>query len=258
MTTSLWKLRRLGRSRVLHRLISGIARAVYAEGTVRRIPFGPLAGRRFYCSSGVQFWMPLGLYEMETCQWLEANLEAGDCFYDVGANVGYFSLLGSSLVGAEGTVVAVEPVASSALAVKKQILVNNLPNVQVIRCALLDESGTGSIVVERNVANSHLSSQPLAHAPSRPERSEEVELVTLDELRQRVGREPNLIKIDVEGAEARVLQGARETLTTHSVALLISTHSAKLRQSCTGILEECGYRVSRLRGFEHELVASPD
>ena len=257
MFEALWKLRVLGRSRHLHGFVSRCAAKYFAEGTVRRVPFGPLRGKRFFCSDGVQFWMPLGLYERETSQWIISNLRFGDCFYDVGANVGYFSLLGSTLVGDKGQVIAFEPVSSSVTALRNQISANSISNIGVLRVALADTAGTGEIVVEGIPANSHLTACAISHADSQPEAVEVVGIDTLDQSTARVGVHPNVIKIDVEGAEYQVLLGADELLGRRETRLLIATHSTELRDLCSSLLQSYGYHVSRLSDFEHEIVATP-
>jgi len=257
MIETLWKLRGLGRSRHLHGLVSRLAALYFAEGTVHRIPFGPLKGKRFYCSAGIQFWMPLGLYERETSQWIIENLRLGDCFYDVGANVGYFSLLGSSLVGDTGKVLAFEPVSSSAAAIRNQISLNSISNVQVHLLALADVVGFGEIVVEGVRANSHLAAYAISHAKSRPEAVEVAEIGTLDQVEARTGVHANVVKIDTEGAEFEVLLGANQLLERREAHLLIATHSGQMRDQCSSLLTSFGYRVSTLSGFDHEIVATP-
>src|SRR5262245_36111858 len=73
-----------------------------------RILTGPLAGKRWLSTSGTHgCW--LGTYEMDLQRLIVSSLKPGDVFYDVGANVGFFSLLAASLVGSRGTVIAFEP-----------------------------------------------------------------------------------------------------------------------------------------------------
>ena len=72
-----------------------------------------------------------GIWEPNITHWTEAFLREGDLVLDVGANIGYFSLLASQAVGTTGTVVAVEPVPSIVTALKTNLAMNSAANVVV-------------------------------------------------------------------------------------------------------------------------------
>ena len=70
-------------------------------------------------------WLALdGLWEAQVTAWMEANLRSGQVFVDVGANVGYFTLLGAKLVGGEGHVVAVEAHPRLAELLRRNVVIN--------------------------------------------------------------------------------------------------------------------------------------
>ena len=255
--SSLWSLRWLGKSAVVRHSVKAAFRLWYRHGSEHRIARGPIAGMRWYCHRHHQFWMPLGVYEAETAQWISDALQPGMCFFDVGANAGYFTLLGSRCVTTTGRVEAFEPVPDNIDVVQRQIALNDLNNVHLRNVALAAETGTAEFVVERVNANSHLGSVQLTHAREDATDRLSVQTQTMDEFVQSHGCAPDVIKIDVEGAEMHVLNGATETLREARPLLLVSTHSASLKEECRALLEASGYRVSTLATFEHELVAEP-
>lgn len=199
----------------------------------------------------------MGMYEEETCQWLQSNLGDGCVFFDIGANAGYFTLLGSQLVGASGTVVAFEPVPVNVQVVSRQAELNECANVRIEPCALTNSNGPVSFAIEARNANSHLSELRISHAASAPSATVTVPGITLDDWVSQNGILPDVLKIDVEGAEQLVLEGAARTLSEARPRLILSTHSGALKEACRAMLEEKRYRIIPLPGFEHELVAYP-
>jgi FkbM family methyltransferase len=251
----LWSLRRLGRHPALRRAVRQVFRWVWRHGRVYRIASGPLRGRRWYHHRDHPFWMPLGQYERETAEWLSSVLRPGATFFDVGAHAGYFTLLGALRVGEAGRVVAFEPVAQNRDVIARQLALNGLANGVVEASALSDREGMAWYRVTENVANAHLAEVEVTHAAPRTRELVEVATQRLDGFVARTGLQPDVIKLDVEGAEVAVLEGARATLAGSGPALLVSTHSAELKRRCRELLESLGYSVEPLRGFEHELVA---
>ena len=79
-----------------------------------------------------------GTWEPDITRWVAGRLRPGDGFVDVGANVGYYALLASKLVGAEGCVVAVEPLPESFVALKANLALNAAMNVRAVNMAASD------------------------------------------------------------------------------------------------------------------------
>ncbi len=254
---SLWNIRRLGRSKLAHRAATAMMQVVFPHDHVAKIWRGPLRGWRWYRHRDHQFWMPLGLYEEETCRWLQSNLGEGSVLFDIGANAGYFTLLGSKLVGASGRVVAFEPVPINVDVLQRQVDHNGCANVTIESSAISNHVGSVLFDIEGRNANSHLTEIDLIHAQSAPTASVEVACTTLDTWVADNGIQPDVLKIDVEGAETLVLEGAVDTLAHARPRIVLSTHSVALRDECTSVLEAANYQVIRLPGFEHELLGYP-
>lgn len=252
----LWKLRWLGKSDSLRKLAYFLYETAYVGRTVT-VSRGPLKGMKWAYQSGQQFWLPLGLYEPETSSWLSENIKEGDLFFDIGANYGYFSLVGSRMVGSNGLVISVEPIPKNQDYISRQISLNGLTNIKLQKVALSDSDGSAKFVIEAQNANSHLSSIDIRHAISKKIDEVEVETLTLDSLVQELGRRPDLIKCDVEGAEKLVVEGARDLIKSASAKWIISTHSPELKAEIAETFKSNGYDVSDLEGFDHELICCP-
>jgi FkbM family methyltransferase len=157
-------------------------------------------------------------YEPATVQCLVERLGPGQTFVDVGANHGYFSVLAARLVGPAGRVFAFEPHPSVVEQLSEHLTCNGLTNVAIERIALADAEGPLDLFVSACAANSGLSSitpESPAFASGSLDRDRRVQVpaTTFDRWRQARGVDRvDLMKIDVEGAEALVLRGMTETL----------------------------------------------
>lgn len=204
----IWKLRFLGRLKPLRLLAQSYFRNIrYRDGKDVVVRAGPLKGMKWKCRDGEQFYMPMGVYEHETSEWLKAALRPGDVFLDIGANAGYFSLLGARAVGAMGRVIAFEPTPHYAESIREKILLNNLANVEVHRSAVGNSNEESvDFVVEKNGPNSHLAMIESTHTASSKSEIIPTPVVTTDGFCRQRNLHPNVIKVDVEGAEVLVLE----------------------------------------------------
>ncbi len=110
-------------------------------GTVIKIRRGPLRGAKWIKGSGVNgYW--LGTYEAEEQKWFAERVKNGDVVYDIGANVGIYTLLASRLVGNEGKVYAFEPLPENIEFLKKHLVLNDCRNTEVVESAVSVRSGT--------------------------------------------------------------------------------------------------------------------
>lgn len=194
----------------------------------------------------------LGTYEAPKRRRYEDFVGPGMVAYDVGAHVGYYTLLSSTLVGATGRVVAFEPLPDNIDFLKRHIGLNGLENVQLVEAA----------VAERD------TSMTFNVAPSRSmgfltdDGSLQVTVVSLDNcISQKKFPIPQVIKIDVEGAEARVLKGATELITSHQPVVFLATHGEDAHQESLALLRIWGYTFESLDGVSidqsREILALP-
>lgn len=193
---------------------------------------GRLRGRKWVVGSGEHScW--IGSYELEKQRAFAQVTPLGGTVLDLGANVGFYTLLAAELVGHYGSVHAFEPVSRNLQYLRCHIALNGLANVTVIEAAVSDTNGKRRFRLHHSPAMGHLSDDG----------QKEVSTVTLDEFVFGTVTTPHSIKIDVEGAEYAVLQGAREVLAQHRPALLLATHNRDLRKVCLELLAEHDYAV---------------
>lgn len=173
------------------------------------------------------------------------HLPPGAVMYDIGANIGFFSLLGARLTGPEpGHVYAFEPAPVNAEAIQVNAARNEFPNITVIAKAVGEAPGRVRLQLVDDAAWSRLEAygvHPLT------EDVLEVEQVTIDELLATGDiRPPQLVKIDVEGAELAVLEGMRSTIAAHQPAIICELHDTN--REFVAAMDALGYRVVNLDG----------
>ena len=197
---------------------------------------GRLLGKRWIVGSGIhRCW--LGFYERGKQELIARTVKPDSVFYDVGANVGIYSLLASMLVDA-GKVFAFEPLPRNTEFLSEHIRLNRLSNVELLPVAISDMVGISHFDVEETGYMGHLASGC---------RGISVRTETVDSL---VASEmilpPNYIKMDVEGAELLAIRGAAETFKEHRPTLFLATHGHELHTECLRLLQSWGYECRML------------
>jgi FkbM family methyltransferase len=165
-----------------------------------------------------------GTWEPHATALFHEVIRPGDVVIDVGANVGYYTLLAAHRVGRGGRVYAVEPAANTRRLLRQNLRLNGLNNVTVIAAAAWDEAAAGRL----HLADVNCGSSSL-RALGAGEPVEEVSLVRLDDVilaedRSRV----SLIKLDIEGAEAHALAGLSATLAGNGRLRVIAEVNASM------------------------------
>ena len=149
-----------------------------------------------------------GVWEPNLTAWIQSRLKPGDCFVDVGANVGYFSLLASTLVGQSGKVISVEAIQRTFEALTENLVANRAQNVRAINMAVWDKEETLSFFISSDTIDGTSTAMPAQAEKWKLDKRCDVRaaplclLLTPDEIAA-----TRLIKIDVEGAESRVISG---------------------------------------------------
>ena len=188
-------------------------------------------------------------YEPELSRAIGERLQPGDVFLDVGANVGYFSVLAARRVGNTGRVIAFEPHPEALAVLRQAVSVNGVAGtVEVVEAAAGRETGRVRLFLS---VDSVLSTTDPSRSPAREHfgfpRSIDVRQVAIDEwLAARSDLVPRIraIKIDVEGTELQVLEGMRWTMDRcPRAAILCETTEGS---EADAFLRARGYRVSLL------------
>ena len=210
-----------------------------------------------------------GTFEEDETALVKRLLQPGMQVADIGANVGYYTVLTSRLVGPSGRVFAFEPAPKNFELLLKNLETNGCRNVRPFQVALSSQSGTGTLYLDGSATGN-----PSMSGDNVPDKAGEVQVqtVTLDEALS--GEAPiDFLKIDVQGAEGHVLRGAQRVLAQAKLAILIEIWPAGLRNLQTDpgallqSLVERGFRMDvvrtggqrrRLGSVEEALALSED
>jgi FkbM family methyltransferase len=225
-------------------------RMVPPTRTMRMLAPRELRGSRWIAGAGLHScW--LGTFERSKRRLFADETRSGHVVFDVGAQAGYYSLLASRLVGPTGTVVAIEPLPSNLVNLRRHLALNNATNVTVVAAAAADHGGTAAFEAEASGYMGRLASRG----------DLEVEVRTLDEIAEAHGVMPDLIKMDVEGGETEALAGARRILTEGRPLVFLATHGPVPHAGSCELLTNLGYRLRPLDAATladaREIFASP-
>lgn len=164
-----------------------------------------------------------GLWEPEVSEVVESIVTPGMTVIDVGADIGYYTLLLARLVGPSGKVLAFEPIPAAKANLDFNVELNHLDTVQTFPVALFDKSGESLLEDPLRVSRINLVKKTATGNDIT------VPLVVFDESRLAFGVERlDFVKIDVEGAELNVLKGMEHTLRMFHPLILIEIHSSPL------------------------------
>lgn len=204
-------------------------------GTQVRIVQGKMRGVKWITGSGNHgYW--LGSYEYEKQASFSEKIRPGNIVYDIGANVGFYTILASRLVGKAGHVYAFEPAPENMAFLQKHLAINSIRNVTTFDCAVTNSVGTISFEEGSNRFLGHVS----------PRGNIVVKATSLDHLF--LNSEillPNVIKMDIEGTELDALRGAEKVLEQCAPIIFLATHE----KNNPGVhLACCEYLVSK--GFQ--------
>lgn len=194
---------------------------------------GRLKGKKWIAGSSTHgCW--LGSYEYEQRLLFEQLVTEGSVVFDVGAHVGFYTLLAATLAGPRGRVYAFEPLSANIHYLKAHLRLNRITNVTVIEKAVSDGAGTAAFVEGPSSAMGHFAAQGGMVVPT----------VSLDDLFLR-GEipAPDFIKIDVENAVWLALKGAENLLRRARPTIFLSTDVYDLHRWCCEFLESLGYQL---------------
>jgi FkbM family methyltransferase len=209
--------------------------ALIPPGASMPILQGPLRGKKWVVGSATHgCW--LGSYEYPKQKLFSEHIKAGFTIYDLGANVGFYSLLASVLVGPTGSVNSFEPLERNLRFLKKHLEMNEVSNCTVWEAAVGRSEGAATFALGENPSSGRLTDG--SHG------STTVRVVTLDGL-VASGKlaPPDLIKCDIEGAEYNALLGASEVLAKYGPTIFLATHGPEVKQQCLTFLKSLNYQL---------------
>ena len=201
-----------------------------------RLPIlaGPLRGRWWLPQSRGKILRILGgTYEPEQTRQFQQHITRGATVLDVGAHVGYYTVLSAVLSGPQGQVYAFEPNPVNHAFLQRHVRLNRLASVTIENAAVSDRNGTASFAFGSGSGTGHLDE---AGALT-------VRTLRLDDFCSDRQIRPEFVKIDVEGAELAVLRGAEAVITDHHPVIVLSTHGAAVHAECMAWLSERRYTL---------------
>jgi FkbM family methyltransferase len=232
------------------------------EGKVRPIRTGPLTGMRYY-----RYRWSTPREDLVDTNWEDVAVGAFTKMiagkkrvFDVGANWGFYVLLAHKHRDDGCEIVAFEPHPQSAKELGTQIELNNIGNAHVLAAAMSDRIGTlefldtGSAIGQKiaGIDNGFPEARKIC-----------VPTITLDAAAEQFGI-PDLIKLDVEGAENLVLEGGKKVMTKHRPVLIAEIHGEERSGRFYELMKENGYRCQKPLGVEiadgayhHKMVCMP-
>ena len=221
---------------------------------------------RVYDQGGYRIWLNVtesrqmakraaGLYEPEKFAAIKADLSEGCTFLDIGGNKGDFALFAGTIVGPSGRSICFEPHPDNADWIGKSIALNDFMHVSLEQVALADEEGDAELNIGGKSGQHSLE-------PRRRDRGVvRVRTMRLDDYVKAEGIDRvNVMKIDVEGAEDRVITGAAKTLERDRPVIFLDVHNigtSRLADMAAN-LQGLGYRFKALESGRGSNTLEPD
>lgn len=185
-----------------------------------------------------------GIWEPIVTKFISPQIKNGMTVLDIGADIGYYTLLFAKLVGNKGRVFSFEPIPKAKWFLDKNIEMNSLNNVSVLSFALFDKPG--KVCLEDPFTKSKINTSKKTLS----ENDIIVEMKVFDDWKSEEGIDRvDLVKIDVEGAELNILRGMKNTLQSDRPGLLIEVHPQLMESfgfspsDLTEFLLEFGYQI---------------
>ena len=218
---------------------------VIPQGTRMPILQGPASGLRWIVGAGNHgCW--LGTYEYERSRAFAQSIARDDVVFDIGAHVGYYTLIAAKRAGPDGKIFSFEPLPDNFVLLHKHVAINHLANVNVMEKAVGAQNRRAKFSASTSRYQGRIADDGVL----------EVEVITLDSLwKADIVPAPTVIKMDVEGAEFDALQGAREMLSATHATIFLSTHGDEVRRQCYDLLESLTYHVMVDSNDSAEFVA---
>jgi FkbM family methyltransferase len=172
----------------------------------------------------------MGVWEPMVTALFQHLVKQNHTIIDVGANIGYFSLLSSRLVGPQGRVLAFEPEAHNFSLLQQTITHNAISNILPYPVALSNYNGVGTLYIGAYSGNHSML--------NKTQRPIQIRCRTLDNVvSERAINEVDVLKIDVEGVEPQVLEGATTMLEAHAIHHIIMEYNPSAWVTKDGLLK---------------------
>jgi len=197
--------------------ISGLKNKLVSNQTqYRKVKFGICKGCYLPINLRHQFRNFIGFYEPEIIKYIKFYVQPGSCCYDIGASVGYYSMAFSKLAS-PGKIYAVE--------------------ADVKFCSQLKNTISRNVLHDSEIK---ILNYLIADVVDMPNRKVTIDYLVFD----KKYTPPNLVKMDIEGAEYLAFLGAINVIRKYFPKIIVEVHSEELKEKCQLLLEREGYKVT--------------
>lgn len=173
--------------------------------------FVEIDGNKIYLDEKDSLFLSVyGFHEKTETEIVKNEIKEGNVVLDIGANIGYYTVLFAKLVGEAGKVYAFEAEASNFKILKKNVYENNYNNVMLEQKAVSNKSGTVKFYIGKD---SNTENQ--LFKPNVKHEEIEVESVSIDEYFKQLNQKIDFVKMDIQGAEPLVIEGMTEIIKTN-------------------------------------------
>lgn len=197
------------------------------------IPFGKMKGAQWIAKSANPGQI-VGRYEPEQEVEFLKLLNDVETLWDVGAHVGWYSILAAKQLEPSASIYSFEPNPHNLHFLKQHKDLNSFQNIKIIEHALSDYDGEAFFTDNQQQSSLNKSGDF------------KVSVTTGDQIAQSHGESPDLIKVDVEGAEIEFLNGAKKLITSARPKILLSAHGYKKNDGCLKWFKEHQYTTEHL------------
>ncbi len=239
-------------------LVRSSLNASVDEGlTVVNVAAGDLKGYRVLLNLKAEKSRWLGTYEPELQAALRAFLRPGSTVYDVGANIGYVTLLMAHHSGPGSRVFAFEALPANVERIRKNIALNDLSNVTIVSAAVTDKTMPVKFFVHDSVGMGKA-----AGSAGRREQEYKSEItvpgLSLDEFVYLQGNPvPHAVKMDIEGGEVLALPGMRRILHEAHPLMFLELHGPESEEVAWKMLTSAGYTLHAMQSG-YPVIESPE
>jgi FkbM family methyltransferase len=221
-----------------------IARTLNGSEFEHRVDAGPAKGITFFVKLPEDKGIWTGTYEIDLATQVAASVAPGTVAYDIGGWHGFFA----GVMAAQGAahVHVFEPLPANAERIRRLVELNPAKSISLHTVAVAEHESEMDLMIMHETSMAKLETSTF-QANTTSVTRERVKVRTIDALIAAGAiAPPALIKIDVEGAEAMVLRGARESIIRYRPIIFAEVHSSALLSECCDMLKAAGYRIEMI------------
>ena len=191
----------------------------------------------------------VGSFEKETLLFFKNSIKPNMTIFDIGANVGLFSLTASAVLKNSGQIYAFEPAEEVYSDFQKNIALNNFQNIQLIQTGVSEKSGEITFNICEDNAYNSINSKPMRKVI----RKITIPTTTIDDFcKQEKIHQIDIIKVDTEGAEYFILKGGKNILSKDNAPILFLEYNTQILKEVElsdirNLLKDFGYSLYELR-----------